>query len=364
MTTINTPVGLSTEPTGHPQSRSRRIIGRILLVLAVLWSAGVVVAGLASGVGVVEFPARGESLLPTLLESTPQPAASILVALIAAVGLAIGVWMLAAEGAGRGQPLRPRQPLSSGRELNSGRPLVPAIYAGTLVAFVTLVAVDARLMAFIGYTLSLNLDLPRTDILHQGILLLGALLWIGAAATLNRRHLAARQAEGSGLPRGPVNGRPVSPLARIAALLALVVPALYAFTRVSWALGFPLGLPEDMYESGLAVGLWWRGLGLAIVAVGAGVLTLGLVQRWGEVFPRWLPVLRGRVVPVGLAVVPGTAAALVILSGGLTFVRSVLSGEVTLEGNWAAIGPELLWPLWGAAVAVATLAYYRRRTGR
>jgi hypothetical protein len=32
--------------------------------------------------------------------------------------------------------------------------------------------------------------------------------------------------------------------------------------------------------------------------------------------------------------------------------------------NWAALAPELLWPLWGAALGAATLAYYCRRRGK
>ncbi len=49
-----------------------------------------------------------------------------------------------------------------------------------------------------------------------------------------------------------------------------------------------------------------------------------------------------------------------------------IRGRVTLDdlftfGNelqWAAIAPELLWPVWGAALGAATLAYYYRRRGR
>ena len=46
------------------------------------------------------------------------------------------------------------------------------------------------------------------------------------------------------------------------------------------------------------------------------------------------------------------------LTGGLDEILGdgVLGGE-----NWAALAPELLWPLWGAALAAAALAYYYRR---
>ena len=61
---------------------------------------------------------------------------------------------------------------------------------------------------------------------------------------------------------------------------------------------------------------------------------------------------------------------------GLKFVRLTLSGalnepfsffgegEMALGGeNWVMLAPELLWRLWGFALGVATLAYYRRRGG-
>jgi hypothetical protein len=31
--------------------------------------------------------------------------------------------------------------------------------------------------------------------------------------------------------------------------------------------------------------------------------------------------------------------------------------------TWAAMGPAMLWPLWGAALAGAALAYHYRRRG-
>lgn len=103
---------------------------------------------------------------------------------------------------------------------------------------------------------------------------------------------------------------------------------------------------------------------------GAG-LTLGLTQHWGEVFPRWFPVLGGRRVPPLLAIVPAGLVAVLVTSAGLMFWRLSLGGgfelgigeTLTLEDQWAAILPELLWPVWGLALATATLAYYYRRRG-
>ncbi len=59
-------------------------------------------------------------------------------------------------------------------------------------------------------------------------------------------------------------------------------------------------------------------------------------------------------------------------TAGLMFVRLTLTGKlaailgegVLIAGNWAALRPELLWPVWGVALAAATLAYYYRRRGK
>ncbi len=95
----------------------------------------------------------------------------------------------------------------------------------------------------------------------------------------------------------------------------------------------------------------------------------GRVQRWGEVFPQWVPFLSGKRVPIWLAVVPAALVAVMVTNAGLMFVRLTLTGTLGAilgEGvlsveNWAALAPELLWPLWGVALGAATLAYYFRR---
>ena len=137
-------------------------------------------------------------------------------------------------------------------------------------------------------------------------------------------------------------------------------------------MGFPLGISEKVLREGQEVGRWWAGAALATLAVGGAVLKLGLVQRWGEVFPRWMPFLLGNRVPIPLAVVPASLVTVLVTTAGLIFVRLTLTGRLGAilgEGvlsaeNWAALAPELLWPLWGAALGVATLAYYYRRRGK
>ncbi|MFD2764226.1 hypothetical protein [Micromonospora eburnea] len=149
---------------------------------------------------------------------------------------------------------------------------------------------------------------------------------------------------------------------RWAAWSAAAIPLVYAATRFAWVLGIPLGLSREFLTEMHDNGLVWAGAGLGAFATVGAVLTIGLVRRWGEVFPRWLPRLGGRRVPPLLAVVPGTLVAIAVTAGSL--------GELANSDFWQMAGgfssanaPMLLWPLWGPALGAATLAYHLRRRG-
>lgn len=141
--------------------------------------------------------------------------------------------------------------------------------------------------------------------------------------------------------------------------LAVEAPLVYAATRVLMFFCVP---GFDMAEFGDPI--LWAGLGLAVSASLGAWLTCGLVRPWGEVFPRWLPGLRGRRVPVRLAVVPGLLVAVMIATAAKDMFQSL--GD---DGAWAAITdwplvtlPAFLWPLWAFALAMATAHYGIRRT--
>jgi hypothetical protein len=84
-----------------------------------------------------------------------------------------------------------------------------------------------------------------------------------------------------------------------------------------------------------------HGLLLGLAALAGAVLTTGLISRWGEVWPRWVPVVRGRPVPV--AAVP--LSVMVVASGSPVLL--------------------LVFPflVWGPALGAAVLAYALRRRG-
>ncbi|MFI0983447.1 hypothetical protein ACH4SP_41365 [Streptomyces sp. NPDC021093] len=105
---------------------------------------------------------------------------------------------------------------------------------------------------------------------------------------------------------------------------------------------------------------------------------VGLIAAWGEVFPRWVPWLRGRRVPVVATTVVGALAAVVltVLWTALFLVTEVAGTTITGEpspadypgnvGGWFSVVyyvsyvPLMLWgPLLGAVV----VAYWRRRRG-
>jgi hypothetical protein len=116
---------------------------------------------------------------------------------------------------------------------------------------------------------------------------------------------------------------------------------------------------------------------LSFASVGLGVLTLGLVQRWGEVVPRWVPGIGGHRVPTKAAAIPAAAGATAVtlvclyavLNGHfhwVTHVRPLIGEERTgpgITGTALKLGTWAYSPLilWGPLLLAVTISYYRRR---
>ena len=110
-----------------------------------------------------------------------------------------------------------------------------------------------------------------------------------------------------------------SPLHRRITVGAALIPVLgFTVPHWLWALGVPFGASnaDDMRESS-ATALWVLGL---VPLLGAG-LTLGLIMPWGQLFPRWAPVVGGRRVPRWLAIVPPAVIRLVLAQYGAMITR-------------------------------------------
>ncbi|MER7016053.1 hypothetical protein ABT324_31875 [Saccharopolyspora sp. NPDC000359] len=130
---------------------------------------------------------------------------------------------------------------------------------------------------------------------------------------------------------------------------AVIAPVVYAVTRVLMALEVP-GFAMEIDESTKAAGI-----GLALAAVGGAVLTWGLVRPWGERWPRWMPRLAGREVPVNLPVVAALVVSVLVMAAGKAILLlAATTGSVISEHPWAWL-PMLLWPLWSVSLALAAL---------
>jgi hypothetical protein len=145
-------------------------------------------------------------------------------------------------------------------------------------------------------------------------------------------------------------------------VFAVVPPLTYATTRLAWVFGVPLGISESLLRE-VRTEMIGNAAGLASVAIGGAILTVGLVRPWGEVFPSWIPILRGRRVPLALAIVPASFVSVLVFAAGLGITRDMLRRGLP-QVDWSASAPGLLWPFWGLGLAAATLAYYYRRRGQ
>ncbi|WP_413224195.1 hypothetical protein [Streptosporangium longisporum] len=296
--------------------------------------------------------ARAKSLLGGVTASGTAP-------VIAALGFAGAVLALVMARA------RPR---------GAARAAVLATAWSVALALVALIP-DARVMTAVGYAPIVLAGLPfgwpdgdylgvalPWPVLNLILCMAGGLLWAGAALAFQRRTGDSCGGCGRSAREGATWTTPASAArwGRRAAYTAFVVPLLYAAVRWAWVLNVPLLLPKEelrqLHESGLV----WAGAGLATFAAAGGVLTLGLVHRWGEVWPRWVVGLAGRRVPPALPVTLASAVTAVLLAAGTQIVRDTDWGDPAV---WLT-DPTTYWPVWALSLGAATLAYHLRRRGR
>jgi len=144
---------------------------------------------------------------------------------------------------------------------------------------------------------------------------------------------------------------------RTVTLVAAAGPLPYTLVRMTWLTPWPVGAPAGLDAS---TRLW--GLLLGCAALTGTLLTLGLVQRWGSVAPRWLPVVAGRPVPVAAAAVPAAVVATGLVVGAVPMVAALV-GQLGTRGPLELALHLLVFPfwVWGPALALATWAYVLRR---
>lgn len=337
------------------QSTQPLNLGVIMLGLSAVWSLTMLVVSVLWGSGLL-LPPFGHAEpgeYNTLLDYLSSPAGAALVGSCALLSLTLAATLLTLPR------LRGRAVAAVG------------IFAVFLTLVTTVVFTDTLVLAYLGYTLSLQFPPIPVAVLWQGFMLLGPGLWMAVWASLESRRRSSSAGADASVADASIAGvisvnaaegrKPVRVSAKIAVGVAVAVPVIYASTRILWALGIPFGLSPEFYSEGLQVGMWHSGLALAIAGLLGALLTLGLVQRWGERFPRWTGPLAGRRVPILLATIPAGIVTLAMFTGGMGMIHSVLLNGVSIDGNWVTIGPTLLFPLWALALGWATYAYRARR---
>ncbi|UPK74514.1 hypothetical protein MU582_19060 [Nocardioidaceae bacterium SCSIO 66511] len=135
--------------------------------------------------------------------------------------------------------------------------------------------------------------------------------------------------------------------------VAALSPVPYALSRLTWLTPWPFLAGDTELEPSMRL----MGILLGLVSECCLWLTLGLIRPRGEVFPRWVPFVGGRVVPVMAAVIPGLVGGMLLTIAG----RSMIQQGLFVESEVWLVLILPLW-LWGPALVVATLAYWQRRS--
>ncbi|ADB31640.1 hypothetical protein Kfla_2572 [Kribbella flavida DSM 17836] len=104
---------------------------------------------------------------------------------------------------------------------------------------------------------------------------------------------------------------------------------------------------------------------LTLFSEAVALTAFGLVRRWGEVVPGWIPWLGGRRVAPYAAIVPATLGGLSLIAIWTYGFRDAFSGDflpfASDAGAALMIACYAPLQLWGPALLVLTWAYYRRR---
>ncbi|MGH3352830.1 MAG: hypothetical protein ACRDPS_19360 [Nocardioides sp.] len=246
--------------------------------------------------------------------------------------------------------------LVAGARGNRRNLVVVTIAAAVIATGLVVFGANADAFSDAGHALAGGFAKAGPGMLLVGGAFVGGALWL--ASTVRHLRRLREQCVHCGRPaRGFVGD--AATWGRWVTIGAALCPLPYALFRMTWMTPWPVSTDVAVLEADPGMRVF--GLSLGFAAIAGSVLTIGLISRWGEVFPRWVPVLRGRVVPAG----PPAAVALVV-AGAVTLAgRSSLQSVDGGEGGIDALGAEALlllpFPIWGPLLGAAAIAYFVRR---
>lgn len=233
-------------------------------------------------------------------------------------------------------------------------------YAWVMCVVLIFIIPDSRILQNVAYLFMFYFDLIDWIVVHQVFCMIGGVLWGATALSYYRTSRSAcgncgRMEKGTTIISASKRGK-------FFTYCAILMALPYGIVRFAWAIGIPLGT-----ENTNIIGDFSTEAILGGLCFGGAILTLALIQRWGEFFPRWCLFLAGRQIPIWLVVLPATFISVIIFLTGLKvfppIVMMMINGSITMK-NWGEMVPTLSWLPWGLSLGLATLAYYLRRRGR
>jgi hypothetical protein len=234
------------------------------------------------------------------------------------------------------------------------------IMSGTLIFVVP----DSRIVQNFAYLFLLHFDLLDWRVVNQVLCIVGGYIWV-ATAIAYFRHTQDACGNCGRNDDNEVSSAKATEWGKWFTYVAVVMALPYGIVRWAWAIGIPLGTNNSSMVGNIDIVITEAILGgLCIVG---GILTLGLIQKWGVIFPRWCLFLAGKQIPIWFVMVPATLMSAIITITALKLSPQIISmminGSITSE-NWGHFVPFLSWLPWGISLGMATLAYYLKRRGR
>jgi hypothetical protein len=234
-------------------------------------------------------------------------------------------------------------------------------FAWSASAALIVLVPDVRVLQNFAYAFMLHFDLFDWPVVNQILCIAGGFLWGATALTYQRRTREACMNCGRTDAGQVTSSIAAAKWGKWVTYIAVVTALPYGFVRLTWAAGIPIGVSDPTWintqtpTESLIVAV------LGILPIGGAILTLGLIQRWGEIFPRWCLFFAGKRVPILFAIIPATLASVMAIFSGLKlWIHWFQDGSVTCE-NWGELGPGLFWLPWGISLGAAAHAYYLRR---
>jgi hypothetical protein len=166
-------------------------------------------------------------------------------------------------------------------------------------------------------------------------------------------------------PGGPHTRRMPSTWIRRITWIAVLAPLPYTVSRVLWAMGIPLGIDADVLHDELHA----PGLGsvfillLGVAAELTAWWTRAFLLLRPAVYPRWLPLVRGRPVSPVVAAAPLALPIAILAAANAMSAPWIVNGferdadSSSNVADWAVAVAAVEFWIWGVSLAVATAAY-------